>query len=448
MNIRRLGAIVASVLVATSTPFACAEQPPNILIILADDLGFSDIGCYGGEIRTPNLDRIATGGLKYSQFYNTARCWPTRAALMTGYYPQQVGRDKLPGIKSGGAGTQRPPWARLMPELLKSAGYRCYHSGKWHIDGTPIQGGFDHSYWTPDHGRYFSPKRHLEDDRVLPAVPPGTDYYSTSAIADHAIQFLQGHQQEHADQPFFSYVAFLAPHFPLQALPKDIAKYKDTYNVGWEVIRQQRWKRIRELGLVDGQLSEVERHIGPPYEFPKQIEQLGPGEVNRPLKWDTLTDEQKHFQATKMSIHAAMVDRMDIAIGRILAQLDQMRQLDNTLIVFFSDNGASAEMMIRDDGHDPQAAPGSAATHLCLGPGWSTTCNTPFRRHKTWVHEGGIASPLVLHWPDWYRPQKRNSSKPGACDRPDANDSGIGRGQIQTGFRRAEVARKKPGFDV
>jgi arylsulfatase len=194
-------------------------------------------------------------------------------------------------------------------------------------------------------------------------------------------------------------VAFTSPHFPLQALPEDIARYRDRYREGWEAIRSQRYERMKKLGIIACPLSLVERNVGPPYDFPDAIKTIGPGEVNRPLPWSELTDEQRDLQATKMAIHAAMVDRMDREIGRLLDQLRAMNSFDDTLIFFLSDNGASAEIMVRDDGHDRSAAPGSAATHLCLGPGWSTVSNTPHRRHKTWVHEGGISTSLIVHWP-------------------------------------------------
>jgi len=374
---------------------AVAAERPNVLLILADDLGFSDLGCYGGEIETPNLDALAQNGLRFTQFYNTARCWPTRAALLTGYYAQQVRRDELPGVPRG----KRPQWARLLPEMLGQFGYRSYHSGKWHIDGSPLAGGFHRSYNLRDHGRLFSPRVHYEDDRKLPPVKAGAGYYATTAIADHAITCLKEHAEKHREKPFFHYLAFTAPHFPLHALPEDIDRYRERYRVGWTAVRESRWRRLQAKGIVRGSLSAVERDVGPPYHFPDALEKLGPGEVNRPLPWSDLTDEQREFQSTKMAIHAAMVDRMDRAIGRVLDQLRAMKAFEDTLVVFLSDNGASAEIMVRDDGHDPSAPPGSAATHLCLGPGWSTTSNTPFRRHKTWVHEGGIATPFIAHWP-------------------------------------------------
>ncbi len=375
--------------------FAETAERPNVLLILADDLGFSDLGCYGGEIETPNLDGLAANGLRFREFYNTARCWPTRAALLTGYYAQQVRRDSLPGLKRG----NRPEWARLLPDMLSPYGYRSYHSGKWHIDGMPLETGFDRSYYLQDQGRFFSPKVHFEDDQRLPEVKRGSGFYGTTAIADHAIRCLKDHAAKHQDKPFFHYLAFTAPHFPLHALPQDIAKYDGRYDKGWGEIRQQRWKKQKRLGFQNNRLSEVELAVGPPYDFPDAIKQLGEGEVNRPLAWDNLTEPQRKFQAKKMAIHAAMIDRMDQGIGRVLQQLRDMDAFDNTLIFFLSDNGASAEIMVRTDGHDPEAAPGSAASYLCLGPGWSTSSNTPFRRHKTWVHEGGISTPLIAHWP-------------------------------------------------
>ncbi len=377
---------------------AAGTNPPNVLIIIADDLGFSDLGCYGGEIATPNLDQLAEGGLRFSQFYNTARCWPTRASLLTGFYAQQVRRDKLPGIESGGGGT-RPDWALLLPDYLEPLGYRSYHTGKWHVDSTPLKAGFDRSYWIKDQSRFFSPTVHFLDDRKLPAVDEDSGFYATIAAADHAIECLKSHAAEHGDQPFFTYLAFSAPHFPLHALPEDIDRYREVYREGWEAIRAARAAKLRELGLLKEEPSAVEVDLGPPYDFPEHLEQLGAGEVNRPLPWDELTEEQQAFQATKMAIHAAMVDRMDREIGRVLDQIRAMRAFENTLILFLSDNGASAEIMVRGDGHDPEAPMGSAATYLCLGPGWSTASNTPFRRHKTWTHEGGPATPLVVSWP-------------------------------------------------
>jgi arylsulfatase A-like enzyme len=388
---------VGCILGATRGPAEPAARP-NFVVIVADDLGFSDLGSYGGEIETPQLDALAGNGLRFTQFYDTGRCWPTREALFTGYYAQQIRRDGLPGHPVSDD-DHRPSWAPLLPSRLRSLGYRSYHSGKWHLDGMSLEGGFDHSYLLEDQGRYFNPTMHYEDDKPLPPVPPNSGYYATTAIADRAIAYLRGHAEEHAGQPFFASVAFTAPHFPLHALAEDIARYRDRYRRGWDAVRGERWERIRGWGLVKGGLSAVEHRIGPPYPFPGWQQILGPNELNRPLAWKGLTDPQRAFQADKMAVHAAMVDRMDREIGRVLDQLRAMKALDDTLVFFLSDNGASAEIMVGSDGHDPSAEPGSAASYLCLGPGWSTVCNTPFRRHKTWVHEGGIATPLIVHWP-------------------------------------------------
>jgi arylsulfatase len=370
-----------------------AAKKPNILIILADDLGYSDLGCYGSEIATPNLDSLARDGLRFTQCYNTARCWSTRCALMTGYYPQQTNQDPRKGLF--------PVWTRTLAQQLKPFGYRCYHSGKWHVTGTPkpvADGGFDRSYDLEDHNRNFNPRQVLLDDVPQPPVEKDSGYYTSTAFADHAVRCLKEHAERHAGEPFFSYLAFTVPHFPLQAPAEDVARYRARYTNGWEVLRSERVQRMRDMGLVACGLSAVEPQIGPPYSFPAALEKLGPGEVNRPLPWASLTPGQRAFQADKMAVHAAMVDRMDREIGRVLAQLRAMGAFDNTLILFASDNGASAEIMVRGDGHDPQAEPGSAGSFLCLGPGWSNAANTPFRRHKTWVHEGGIATPLIAHW--------------------------------------------------
>lgn len=377
---------------------ATAADKPNVVFILADDMGFSDLGCYGGDIATPNLDSLATNGLRFTQFYNTARCWPTRGALMTGYYAQEIHRDELPGLGGGGRGV-RQPWARLLPDFLKPAGYRNYHSGKWHIDGPVLEAGFDRSLDTRNQGNFFSAKGNFVDDVLVKVPEDETGYYTTIAVADHAIDCLKEHAAKYADRPFFHYIPFIAPHFPLHALPEDIARYRDKYLQGWEAMREARFKRQKEMGIVNTELSALETDVGPPYDFPEAFKILGPGEINRPLPWADLTEEQRRFQATKMAIHAAMVDRMDREIGRIIQQLKDMGAYDNTVIFFASDNGASAEIMVRNGGHDPKAAPGSAATYLCLGPGFSSASNTPFRRHKTWVHEGGISTPLIAHWP-------------------------------------------------
>ncbi|MDB6171334.1 MAG: atsA 29 [Chthoniobacteraceae bacterium] len=391
---------------------SAAGRKPNILLIVADDMGYSDAGCYGGDIATPNLDSLAKDGLRFTQFYNTARCWPSRAAILTGYYAQEVRRDTVPGIQSGSQG-KRPQWARLLPEMLKPLGYRSYHSGKWHVDGLPMQNGFDHSYSLNDHDRHFAPRQHTEDDLPLPPVTADSGYYTSTAIADHAIKCLREHSQKYSAEPFFEFLAFTAPHFPLQAPLEDIARYKEKYLRGWDAMREERWQRMHSMGIGGSTLSPIEREVGPPYPFPAALKKLGPNEVNRPLPWTDLNAAQRELQCEKMAIHAAMVDRMDREIGRVLAEIQTMGATENTLVFFLSDNGASAEMMVRGDGHDPTAECGTGATFLSLGPGWSSMANTPFRRHKTWVHEGGISTPLIVRWPDGISARNELRSTPG-----------------------------------
>ena len=413
-------AVHVTLLCFADNAIAQDNQPPNVVLILCDDLGYSDIGCYGGEIDTPYLDKLAKDGRRFSQFYNTARCWPTRSALLTGYYAQQIRRDTVPGVKSGGQG-QRPDWAKLLPERLLPYGYHSYHSGKWHIDGLPTKNGFEKSYSLQDHDRHFYPNNHTLDDKPLPAVTKtensdtGRTYYTSHEIANRAIEQLEHHSQHHGEKPFFSFIAFTAPHFPLQAPLATVEKYKQRYSDGWDVVRKKRWERMKEIGLGQNvqDMSEVEESIGPPYSFPAAIEKLGSGEVNRPIPWSMLTPEQKEFQISKMAVHAAMIDEMDVSIGRIVEHIKQQKgRWENTLVMFLSDNGASAEIMVRGDGHDPQAPAGAGASYLCLGPGWSTVSNTPFRRHKTWNHEGGIATPMIAHWPNVIKPQSEPIETP------------------------------------
>lgn len=380
-----------------ATPLGAAAPPrkPNFLVILADDMGYSDAGCYGGEIETPNLDALARRGLRFTQGYSTARCGPSRSCLLTGYYAQQTASDRMtPG--------NIPAWTRFLPHYLKPLGYRCYHSGKWQMRFRPLQGaGFDHSYALHDENRYFTPTNQVVDEEKLPRPKEGEGYYATTAIADYAIRWLQDHARHDPAAPFFLYLAFTAPHFPLQALREDIQKYRDRYAEGWDAVRQQRYARMKRMGLIRCDLSPLEPEVQVPWNTPEAelLAKIGPGEVTRAVPWSALTAEQKKFQALKMAIYAAMITRMDREIGRVLAQLKAMHAFEDTVIFFLSDNGSSSELIIRADGHDAAAEPGSARTHLCLGPGWSSAANTPFRRHKSWVHEGGIASPWIVHWP-------------------------------------------------
>jgi arylsulfatase len=397
-------------------------KKPNILIILADDMGYSDAGCYGSEIQTPNLDKLSSNGLRFTQFYNTGRCWPSRSSLLTGYYPQSVRRDNLtkptgenPKPPTGGAGGVRPRWAQLLPAYLKPLGYRSYVAGKWHVDGKPEKNGFDHSYLYMNTEGYFGAVNHTEDDAKLPPVLPDGSSYSTVRIADYAIKFLKEHAAKYSDQPFFEYLAFHSPHFPIQAMPEDIALYKDRYKSGWDAIRNERLERMRKIGLINCDLSPLDPDIIPSWNLSeKELQKrIGPGEVGHAVTWNSLTSEQKEFQSNKMAVHAAMVHRMDIEIGRVIDQIREMGALENTLVLFVSDNGASAEQIIREGGHDPMSVVGSPQSYLGIGPGWSSAANTPFRLHKSWNHEGGISTPLIVSWPIGIKSRNELRTAPG-----------------------------------
>lgn len=372
------------------------KKKPNFLLIVADDMGFSDAGCYGGEISTPNLDALAAGGLRLQQHYSAGRCWPSRACLMTGNYYQQVPQAPDDG--------PMPAWARPAPHYLKPLGYRTYHSGKWHVNQWPepgAHGGFDRSYYVRDYDRNFAVQDHRLDDQPLPPVEPGSGYYSSTAIGSYAVDFLKEHDRDHAGEPLFVYLAFIAPHFPLHAPQEDIDFYNGRYDEGWDAVRDERMQRLREMGMLGCDLSPRQPETVPSWNLsPEELaDEIGPGEAPKAVAWNDLTDKQKAFQAMKMQIHAAMIHRLDREIGRVVEQLKAMGEFENTVIMFVSDNGASAEQIIRGDRHDKAATPGSGGSYLCLGPGWSTAANTPFRYHKSWVHEGGIASPLIIHWP-------------------------------------------------
>jgi len=373
-----------------------AAEKPNVLLIMADDMGYSDLGCYGGEVDTPHLDALAADGLRFTQFYNTGRCWPSRISLMTGKYPHQAGHAMHFGPDAPRAyAAHTPDQGQMISEVLDGAGYHSYHVGKWHMDNRhikdkpnptyPLQRGFDHSYYVRSQHNFFNPHRMMDDDEPV-EFPAGKDnpmgngeYYLTTDFTNRTIGFLDLHKKEHPDSPFFLYLAHTAPHFPLHALPQDIERFMDgRYAVGWDEIRKQRHARMTEMGLINCSLS------------PRDPEAVA---------WDSLSDEEKKKWETHMAIHAAMIYRVDVGIGRIVEKLKANGQFDNTLILFLSDNGASAEYIVRGDGHDPEAPLGSGASYLCLEVGWANAANTPFREHKMWTHEGGISTPLIAHWP-------------------------------------------------
>lgn len=367
-----------------STAQAAPAARPNIVLIMADDLGFSDLGCYGSEIKTPNLDQMAQEGLRFKRFYNAGRCCPTRASLMTGLYPHQAGmgwmnrNDNLPGYQ-GELGKN----CVSIAEVLSAADYRCYHVGKWHLtyrmreanENWPLGRGFDRAYGTGGGGNYFAPRPLYEDNQLI--KPPKTGYYITDAFSDRAVDYLKDHAEQHKTEPFFMYLAYTAPHFPLHALPEDIARYQGQYQGGWDALRKQRHQSMQRLGLINCPLS------------PRDPDAQA---------WESLSEKEREEWDLRMAVYAAMVTSMDRGIGQVLKQIDQMGQKDNTLVLFLSDNGASAEYI--DRGHQPGAITGTRESFRCAEVGWANSSNTPFRFHKMWVHEGGISTPLIVRWPD------------------------------------------------
>lgn len=392
----------------TKTP-----DSPNILLILNDDMGFSDIGCYGGEIQTPNLDSLAANGLRYSQFYNTARCSPSRASLLTGLHPHQTGIGILTYSNGpeGYAGNLNKSCVTIA-EALKSKNYTSYLSGKWHIasclteptDAWPMQRGFDHFYGTIiGAGSFYHPNTLTRgNDNIEHEPVKDPSFFYTDAISDQAAAFIRQHKAEKPNAPFFQYVAYTAPHWPLHAHDEDIAKYKGRFDAGWDKLREERLKRLVDDGIIHPNWRLTDRDPTQP-------------------PW---TDaEQREWTLRCMEVYAAQIDRMDQGIGRILKSLEETGQMDNTLIIFLSDNGACAEdipegvtakelvdqLMIaqaktRDGrpvrfGNDPTLMPGAEDTYQSYGTAWANLSNTPFRLYKHWIHEGGIATPFIVHWP-------------------------------------------------
>jgi arylsulfatase len=367
---------------------------PNIVIILADDLGYSDLGCFGGEINTPNINNLASEGLRFTNFYNCGRSWPSRSSLLTGYNYQSVRQSSENNRPQG--------WSRAIPQYLSTVGYRSYHSGKWHVMELPkatADAGFNNSYYFANMFGNWDGKEYI-NEKPLVRSDNNKFTFSTTEITNQGLRQLKEHQANYAKQPFFLYLAYTVPHFPLQASPEDIEKYKKTYLGGWDMMREARLKRMKELGIYKGKLSEPEPRARWEYQDDSfLLSKYGDGEVFESGPWSALTKKQQEFQALKMAIHAAMVDKLDQEVGRVIAELKRTNQFENTIIFVMSDNGASAEMMVRGRGHDQSAVPGSADTHLCLGPGFASASNTPFRRSKIWVHEGGVATPLIVHYP-------------------------------------------------
>lgn len=383
--------LIAMLAGIVAVPSGAQEKPvkPNVLIILADDLGFADLGCYGGDIQTPTLDNLAEDGLRFSQFYTAGRSASSRVSLLTGNYHDQMG-------------AARPSWAKTLPQLLKAADYRSYHSGKWQVDrwfrDPMTSAGFDRSYHLADTGRHLYPKEHYLDGKRLDAVERSDQYNATAAATDNMIEFLKDHGERHKDKPFFAYLSLTAPHHPLQADEDDIEDYAEQYGDGWDARRARIFVKQRQMGLINADLSPLDPSVVAPGSTEEQRAVLGRGEVPYALRWFELNDQEQAFQAQKMRIYAAMVARMDREIARVIYQLRRMRAYENTLILFMSDNGASSEIVVGTEGHDPAATPGSGDSYLCLGPGWAASSNTPFSKYKQSTHEGGIAVPFIAHW--------------------------------------------------
>jgi arylsulfatase A-like enzyme len=382
-------------------PIMTEPSRPNIIVIMSDDMGYSDIGCYGGEIPTPTLDSLASGGLRFTQFYNNARCCPTRATLLTGLYPHQAGIGHMMNDHGyeGYRGNLNNKCVTIA-EVLKPAGYRTYMTGKWHVATStaangdksqwPMQRGFEKYYGTiTGAGNFFDPNGLVRQNEMLKAaddkVYQPRDYYYTDAISDNSVDFLNQHKAESPDKPFFMYVAYTAAHWPMQAPADEIAKFHGKYDTGYTPQRAARLAKMKELGLL-----------------PKEVE-LSPQAED----WNKV--EHKAWEARCMEVYSAMISRMDTGIGRIVAQLKESNQLDNTLILFLQDNGGCAEGIGRNaDGKmnqnykgktGPSNMPGPGDTFIAYGRGWANVSNTPFREYKHWTHEGGISTPLVAHWP-------------------------------------------------
>lgn len=389
-----------------------AGKRPNVLLILADDLGYSDLGCFGGEIETPNLNRLANGGVRFTQLYNNARCCPSRAAIMTGQHPHKVGMGNMVG---GQARAEFPGFtgrvsesAKFLPAVMREAGYTSLMAGKWHLGQPgPVQRGFEEfygmvhgfdSFW--DASKYSR----LPQGRPL-AKPSKATFHATDAITDHALDFLNAARQQ-AGKPWFLYLAYNAPHFPLHAPQGLIDKYQKVYEQGWDAIRDKRWERMKQLGLVDPRWKMSPRSV------------VGPNRVSTPNgwapkqnpAWDTIPADRRVDLARRMAVFAAMVDQMDQNIGRVLDDLKAKGELENTLILFASDNGACAEW--DPWGFDIQSGPdnilhqgdklremGQPGTYHSYGSGWANACNTPWRLYKHYTHEGGISCPCIAHWP-------------------------------------------------
>ncbi len=430
--------VVAIAGCVAARPAAFAAERPNIVIVMSDDMGYSDLGCYGGEIGTPRLDQLAAGGLRFTQFYNTARCCPTRASILTGLYPHQAGVGWM--MTDRGYDGYRGDLNRqcvTIAEVLRPAGYATYAVGKWHVTketqpegpkhNWPLQRGFDRFYGTiTGTGSFYDPGTLTRDNTMIspfadPEYQPDVFYY-TDAVSDHAVRFIDEHFRQRRDKPLFMYVAYTCAHWPMHALEEDIEPYHGRYDAGYAPVRRARFQRLREMGLID-----------PAWD-------LSPREGD----WDAV--EHKAWEARCMEVYAAMITNMDTGIGRIVDTLERNGQLDDTLLFFLQDNGACQEGVgRRGDGKRPAEAslpkiaadairldvipkqnragvptlmgpgvmPGPEDTYIAYGINWANVSNTPFREYKHFVHEGGISTPLVAHWPGGIRRKGELEHQPG-----------------------------------
>ena len=383
------------------------DTRPNIIYIMADDLGYSDLGCYGGEVSTPNLDQLAANGIKLRKFYNNSRCCPTRASLLTGQYPHTVGMGGMVGltqapvVKGSYQGFLNDSFPTVAEEL-KKVGYNTYMSGKWHVgerpEHWPLKRGFYRYYGLISGASSFfeitpaerDKRRFVLDDKDYEIPKEG--HYMTDAFTDHAMGYLDQQKKDYNGKPFFLYLAYTAPHFPLHALEQDIVKYEELYLQGWDVTREKRFQKMKQLGLVDDRYQLTQRPVIVP-------------------AWENATE--KKVWARKMAVYAAMIDRMDQNIGRLINKLKSNGQYDNTMIVFISDNGACAESVNTKLLSDPEKKIGERGSYHIYGEGWANASNTPFKKYKHYMHEGGIVTPCIIQWPAKIKPSKGYSDEIG-----------------------------------
>lgn len=392
--------------------FSCTQQlqekqnvRPNIILIMADDMGYSDIGAFGSEIKTPNLDMLADNGIRFTNFYNAARCCPTRASLLTGLYPHEAGMGGM--VSSVNSEPEPGPYQGYlndncvtMAEVLREAGYNTYMTGKWHVgekpEHWPRKRGFEKyfglisgasSYFELIEQPSFVRQMAIDDE---PFVPSSPDFYMTDAFTGYGVQYINDHFREGNQNPMFMYVAYTAPHWPLHALPEDIKKYENRYNDGWDALWNERYQRMKGMGLIDDSYVEIER----PESIPA---------------WENTEDREQWSR--KMEVYAAMIDRMDQGIGSLVQALRENGQLENTLIIFLSDNGGCAENIAGRNLNDPTVPIGAKGSYVAYDEPWAYASNTPFRKYKQWVHEGGIATPFIAHWPEQIKTKGHTSSQ-------------------------------------